>query len=136
MKTSEIRVLLVAGAFGPSLRQGFRLRLPLAKRLNFNHPRTALQLELSFASKKLLQHLRAPACQHAASDVDLMVQRGMVQHPQYRMHGSGLRVLCAVNQAPNARVHGCPSAHCARLNCSKQLTASQAMVAERGARFS
>jgi len=51
------------------------------------------------------------------------------------VHGAGFGVVCAVNQAPNAGMNQRSRAHGARLNCSKQLAVPQAMVADRGTRF-
>src|SRR5205814_9565101 len=51
------------------------------------------------------------------------------------MHGSSLRIVGPIHQPPDARVHHRSRAHRTRLNCSKQVAATQAMVTERRARF-
>jgi len=64
-----------------------------------------------------------------------MVRAWVVHDLHHRVHGAGFGVVRAVNQAPNAGVNQRARAHRARLNCSKQIAVSQAMVADRGTRF-
>ena len=85
--------------------------------------------------KKGLQHFRATPCQHASSNLHSVVQAGMIQHLHHRTDGARLRVISAVNQAFEPGVNQRAGAHGARLNCSKQLAAFQAMVAEGGTGF-
>ena len=82
------------------------------------------------ASKKRLQQLGAAACQYASSDFHLVIQFVVVQHLHHRMYRSCFRVVRAVNQAFQSRVHQGASAHGARFNCSKELAVSQAVVTE------
>ena len=56
----------------------------------------------------------------------------MVQNVHYGMHSTGFGVVRAVNQPPNPRVHQRACAHSTRLNCSKQLTVAQTMIADAG----
>src|ERR1041385_92256 len=87
------------------------------------------------ASKKNLQHFRATPCQNAGTNFHPVIQAGMVQHLHYRADGSSFGVIGAVNQAFKPGVDQRACAHRARFNCSKQLAAFQAMVAESGTSF-
>src|SRR6266702_3096702 len=51
------------------------------------------------------------------------------------MHRARLWIVCAINQAPNSCMNQRSRAHRARLNCSKQLTVAQAVLADGSARF-
>ncbi len=64
-----------------------------------------------------------------------MVRAWVVQDSDHGMHGTRLGVVRAIHQPPNPRVDKRSRAHGARLNCSKQLTLAQAMIADRGTRF-
>jgi len=46
------------------------------------------------------------------------------------------RIVCTVYQAFNPSMHQCSCAHGTRLNCSKELTVSQAMVTQVRTRLS
>jgi hypothetical protein len=61
-----------------------------------------------------------------------MIQTGVIHHLQNRMDGARLRVIGTVHQAADAGMNCRSRAHSARLNCSKQFTAFQAVVADRG----
>jgi hypothetical protein len=56
----------------------------------------------------------------------------MIQNLHHRTYSARLRVIGAVNQALQPGMYQGAGAHRARLNCSKQLAAFQAMVAEGG----
>src|SRR5215469_2679461 len=51
------------------------------------------------------------------------------------MHRTGFGIICSINQAADARMNHCARAHSTRLNCNKQVTTAQAMVAKNGCRF-
>jgi hypothetical protein len=52
----------------------------------------------------------------------------MIHHSQRRMNGACLWVIGSVHQTADAGVNGCPGAHGARLNCSKQFAAAKAVI--------
>jgi hypothetical protein len=86
-------------------------------------------------AKELLQKFCASAGEDAALYLDPMIQGWMVKHPHHRMHCTGFGIIRSVNQAADARMYHCACAHSARLNCNKQVTTAQAMVAKDGCRF-
>src|ERR1700678_2003639 len=99
----------------------------------FNHSRTSPRKKHQFlatASKKLLQNSCATSRQHSAAYINPVVELWMIQQLHHRPHGPGFRVVCAVNQAPDARMHHRTGAHSARLNCNKQVAVRQAMVTD------
>ena len=65
-----------------------------------------------------------------------MIQGRMVQHLHNGVNRTSLGVVRTVNQTTNARVNHGSGTHCARFNCSKQITVDQAVVAHQDARFS
>jgi hypothetical protein len=54
----------------------------------------------------------------------------MVHHVHHCVHGSGFRVISTINQPPNTGMYERSRAHGAWLDCSKQVTVAQAMVAD------
>jgi len=64
-----------------------------------------------------------------------MIQGWMVKQPHHRMHRTSLGIIRSINQAADARMHHCARAHSARLNCNKEVTTAQAMVAHHACRF-
>jgi len=81
-------------------------------------------------AKKLLQEFCTSASKDAALHLDPVIQGGMVKHPHHRMHRTGFGIIRSINQTPDTRMHHCARAHSARLNCNKQVTPAQAMVAK------
>jgi len=64
-----------------------------------------------------------------------VVQAGMIQDLHHRTDGARFRVIRAVNQAFQPGMDQSAGTHGARLNCSKQFAALQAVVADGGTRF-
>ena len=58
-----------------------------------------------------------------------MVETGVIQNPHGGVNSARFRIIRAENQPSNARVHQRTGAHRTRFNCSKQVRASQTMVA-------
>jgi hypothetical protein len=85
---------------------------------------------LTTAPKELLQQLRAPACQHAPADLHLVVQLGVIQDLKHGMYGAGLGIVSAKYQTLDPGVHQSAGTHRARLNCNKQVTAAEAVIAQ------
>jgi hypothetical protein len=90
-----------------------------------------LTIGTSLAEKRL-QQLRAPTGQNSRLYFDVMILSRVVQNLHYRPVGPGFRVLRPVNYAADSGVNHSPRTHRARLNCNKQGTAAQAVVAEGG----
>ena len=86
-------------------------------------------------AKELLQKLRTSAGEDAALYLDPVIQGWMVEHPHHRMHRTGFGIVSPINQPADARMHHRAHAHSARLNCNKQVTTAQAMVANGGCGF-
>ncbi len=59
-----------------------------------------------------------------------MIQAGVIDHLQNRMHGTCFWIVGPVHQTADAGMYGRTRAHGARLNCSKQFAAAEAMIAE------
>jgi hypothetical protein len=59
-----------------------------------------------------------------------MIQAGQIHYLQKRMDRSCFGVIGSVDQAADAGVHCSSRAHSARLNCSKQFAANEAVIAE------
>jgi hypothetical protein len=59
----------------------------------------------------------------------------MIYHLHYRMDRAGFRVIRSINQAFDPGMNERPGTHCARFDCSKQLTLVQAVVANSCTRF-
>jgi hypothetical protein len=87
-------------------------------------------LQLPAASKELLQEFCATACQYSAADFYFVVQLRVIQYLHYRLHGTRLGIVGAVDQALDPGVHQRTGAHRARFNCSKQVAVLQAMVTD------
>jgi hypothetical protein len=86
-------------------------------------------------AKESLQHIPTAACQHASLDLHSMVQLRVVEHLHHRVDRTSLGIVGTIHQPLDTRVNQGSRAHGARLNCSKQITVSQSMVAQDGARF-
>jgi hypothetical protein len=89
--------------------------------------------QLTAISEEGLQQLRATSRQNAAPNLHAVIQLRMIHNLYHRVYGPGLRIIRPVDQPLNACVHQRTRAHGARLNCSKELTVHQAMVADGGA---
>ena len=85
---------------------------------------------LATVLKERLQQFCAAACKDATADFHAVVQLRMIYDLHHRVHRSGFRIVGAVDQALDARVHQCSGAHRARFNCSKQLALLQTMVTD------
>jgi hypothetical protein len=85
---------------------------------------------LSLFAEKFLQHFRAAACQHAFPNLHNMVQLGMIQDRNHRMHGTRLGIIRAIDQALHTGVDQRASAHGAGFNRGKQFALRQTMVAD------
>lgn len=85
-------------------------------------------------SEKALYQLRAAACQHTSLDLHAVVQLRVVQDLHDRVDRTSLGIIGAVDQAFYTRVDQCAGAHGTRLNCSKQLAVSEAMVTNESTR--
>ena len=83
---------------------------------------------LTTAFKERLQHFRTAAGQNSATNLGRVVQLRMIQDLHDRTDGARFRIIRAIHKAPDAGVHQCARAHCARLNCNKQLALFQAVV--------
>ncbi|HKR85091.1 MAG TPA: hypothetical protein VJS37_13120 [Terriglobales bacterium] len=90
---------------------------------------------LALTSKKVLQDLRAMPRENTSKNLYFMVHRWVVQPVHDRVDRSGFGVVCAVNQPSNPRVNQGSRAHSARLNCNKQVTVHQAVIAYGGPSF-
>src|SRR6185437_3149004 len=110
----------------------------------FNHSRTSPRRTKSFSigrffrpalAEKCLQQVGAAAGQHSSANIRLVVQLWMVQHLQYGMDRARFWIIRTVNQALNSSMDERASAHGARFNCSKQLAAAQAVIANRPGGF-
>src|SRR6185312_10716961 len=110
----------------------------------FNHSRTSPRRTNLFSlgrffrpalAKKSLQQVGAAAGQHSSAYLHLMVQLWVVQHLHYGMDRTSFWIIRTVNQTFNSSMHKRASAHSARFNCSKQLTAAQAVIANRPGGF-
>src|SRR4029077_6158238 len=86
-------------------------------------------------AKESLQHIPTAGCQHASLDLHSMVQLRVVEYLHHRVDRTSLGIVGAIHQPLDTRVNQGSRAHGARLNCSKQITVSQSMVAQDGARF-
>jgi hypothetical protein len=80
--------------------------------------------------KKCLHNLSTPSRQNSATNFDPMIHLRVIEQAERGANGSRLRIIRTVNQAADAGVNQSAGAHRARFNCSKQLAAAQAMVAE------
>src|ERR1700751_3070328 len=85
---------------------------------------------LTSTPEEFLQNFSGSSCQNASANCHPMVRARMIDHGEQRMNGSCFRIIRAVHQAANSRMNERSGAHCARLNCSKELTVDQAMVTE------
>jgi hypothetical protein len=64
-----------------------------------------------------------------------MIQAWMVQYSHYGVNRSSFGIVSPVNQALNSCVNQRARAHRTRLNCSKQVAATQTVIAKRRASF-
>jgi hypothetical protein len=83
----------------------------------------------------MLQQFRASCCENSYPDLHFMIQAWMVQHSHYGLNRSSFGIVSPVNQALNSRVNQRARAHRTRLNCSKEVTTSQAVIAKRHSSF-
>ena len=76
---------------------------------------------LAPGTEKLLHYIRAPAGENASTDLNLMVETGVVQHAHHGVDSTSFGVVRTENQSPNARLHKRTGTHRTRFNCSKQV---------------
>ena len=79
-----------------------------------------------------MQQLGATSCEDPGTYFHAMVQAGMIQNLHHRTDSARLGIIGAIDQAFQPGMNQSAGAHSARLNCSKQFTAFQAVVADRG----
>src|SRR5882757_2345914 len=109
---------------------------PLSRRIvSTTHAPLRNKSRLATASEKRLQQLSTTAAQDARRHFHAVVQAGMIQDLHHRTDGARFRVIRAVNQAFQPSMDQSTGTHGARLNCSKQFAALQAVVADGGTRF-
>lgn len=82
-----------------------------------------------------MQNFGASTAHYPAKNFYFVIQPGMIQDLQRRMHRPSFEIVRAVDQPPNARVNHGSGTHCARLNCNKEITIAQAMIPECRARL-
>jgi len=83
---------------------------------------------LTTALKERLQQFGAAACQNTTPNFYAMVQLRVTQHLHYRMNRARFGIVGSVDEALDPGMHQRARAHGARLNCSKQIAVSQAVV--------
>jgi hypothetical protein len=104
-----------------------------AERIVFRRTNLAcLAIQPAAFPEERLHDLGTSARQNSATNFHLVIQLGVVEQAENGTNGSGFRVIRAIHQAADAGMNQSPGAHRARFNCSKQLAASQAMVAKNG----
>src|ERR1035438_3877484 len=73
-------------------------------------------LSVAFLAKERLHEIHASRSQHSASDLDLVIELGMVEDLKHGVDRAGLRVFGAVDQAANSCVGDRSGTHGARLH--------------------
>jgi hypothetical protein len=67
--------------------------------------------------------------QNPATNLQLMIECVVIQHPYHRVHRTRLRIIRAINQPPDSGMHNCPRTHGARFNRYEQFAINEAVIA-------
>ena len=86
-------------------------------------------------AKERLQEFGGTAGEDSAANFHQMIQLRVIQHPEHRMDRAAFRIVRAVHQPLQPRMHQGASTHRTGLNRDKQFAVFQAIISKRVPRF-